>query len=52
MNSCNIDDKLFMWVSEFKITNIENLLSKMFESYRGDDAIKYLGNLNKTDIIL
>lgn len=46
-----MDVKLFNMVSEFKLTNIENMLIQMFEDTAKSDKTYYIGELNKTDLM-
>ena len=43
--------KLYSVVSNLKIANIEKVLSEMFEVKGDSPAVKYIGELNKNDLM-
>ena len=44
-----IDTRLSDLVANFKITNVENMLEKMFENMPMNKPLDYIGELNQTD---
>ena len=44
-----IDTRLSDLVANFKITNVENILEKMFENKPMNKPLDYIGDLNQTD---
>ena len=44
-----IDTRLSDLVANFKITNVENMIEKMFENNSISKPLDYIGELNQTD---
>ncbi len=45
-------DKIYFLASNFKLINMEKLLSGVFDEMSQSPSVKYVGELNKTDIML
>mgnify|MGYP006916033622 CR=1 FL=1 len=46
-----IDTGLSDLVANFKITNVENMIEKMFEKMPMNKPLDYIGKLNQTDVM-
>ncbi len=49
--SWDLGSKIMTMVSEFRLSNIEKVLSDMLENTSNSSAINYVGELNKNDVM-